>query len=80
LDELDEHPDIICRGGSTIISPFGEVLAGPLYDQEGILFADIDLAEVARGKYDFDVAGHYARPDIFQLIVNESSQLPVVTK
>jgi nitrilase len=80
LDELDEHPDIICRGGSTIISPFGEVLAGPLYDQEGILFEDIDLAEVARGKYDFDVAGHYARPDIFQLIVNESPQLPVVTK
>ena len=80
LDELDELPNIICRGGSTIISPFGEVLAGPLYDQEGILFADIDLAEVARGKYDFDVVGHYARPDIFQLVVNESPLLPVVTK
>jgi nitrilase len=80
LDELDEQPDVICRGGSTIISPFGEVLAGPLYDQEGTLFADIDLAEVARGKYDFDVVGHYARPDVFQLIVNESPLLPVVTK
>ncbi|MCK5724657.1 MAG: carbon-nitrogen hydrolase family protein, partial [Gammaproteobacteria bacterium] len=54
LDELDEHPDVICRGGSAIISPFGEVLAGPLYDREGVLFADIDLAEVARGKFDFD--------------------------
>jgi len=80
LDELDEHPDVICRGGSAIISPFGEVLAGPLYDKEGILFADIDLAEVARGKFDFDVVGHYARPDVFQLVVNERPLLPVVTK
>lgn len=80
LDELDEHPDVICRGGSAIISPFGEVLAGPLYDKEGILFADIDLAEVARSKFDFDVVGHYARPDVFQLVVNESPLLPVVTK
>lgn len=80
LDELDEHTDVICRGGSTIISPFGEVLAGPLYDQESTLFADIDLAEVARGKYDFDVVGHYARPDVFQLVVNERPLLPVVTK
>ncbi len=80
LDELDEHPDVICRGGSAIISPFGEILAGPLYDREGVLFADIDLAEVARGKFDFDVVGHYARPDVFQLVVNESPLLPVVTK
>ncbi len=80
LDELDEHPDVICRGGSAIISPFGEVLAGPLYDKEGILFADIDLAEVARGKFDFDVVGHYARSDVFQLVVNERPLLPVVTK
>jgi len=80
LDELDEYPDVICRGGSAIISPFGEILAGPLYDQEGTLFADIDLAEVTRGKFDFDVVGHYARPDVFQLVVNESPLLPVVTK
>jgi len=80
LDELDEHPDVICRGGSAIISPFGEVLAGPLYDQEGTLLADIDLAEVARGKFDFDAVGHYARPDVFQLVVNERPLLPVVTK
>ena len=80
LDELDEHPDLMCRGGSAIISPLGEVLAGPLYDQEGMLFADLDLAEVTRGKFDFDVVGHYARPDVFQLVVNESPLLPVVTK
>jgi nitrilase len=80
LNDLNELPEIMCRGGSTIISPFGEVLAGPLYDQEGILFADLDLAEIARGKFDFDVAGHYARPDIFQLSVNERPFYPVVTK
>ena len=80
LDELDEHPDVMCRGGSVIISPFGDVLAGPLYDKEGMLCADLDLAEVARGKYDFDVVGHYARPDVFQLVVNESPFLPVVRK
>jgi nitrilase len=80
LDALDGHPDVICRGGSAIISPFGEVLAGPLYNREGTLLADIDLAEVARGKFDFDVVGHYARPDVFQLVVNERPLLPVVTK
>jgi nitrilase len=66
LEELANQPEVICRGGSVIISPLGEVLAGPLYDQEGTLFADLDLAEVARGKFDFDVVGHYARPDVFQ--------------
>jgi nitrilase len=71
IKELDEQPEVLCRGGSAIVSPFGEYLAGPLFDQEGILFADLDLAEVARSKFDFDVVGHYARPDIFQLIVNE---------
>ena len=80
LDELDKHPDVMCRGGSVIISPFGDVLAGPLYDKEGMLFADLDLNEVVRGKYDFDVVGHYARPDVFQLVVNESPLLPVVRK
>jgi len=63
-------PGILCRGGSTIISPHGEVLAGPLYGREGILYADLDLGETVRGKFDFDVAGHYARPDVFDLRIN----------
>jgi nitrilase len=71
VDDLEPLPENLCRGGSAIISPLGEVLAGPLYDQEGILYADLDLAEVARSKLDFDVTGHYARPDVFQLIVDE---------
>jgi nitrilase len=77
VEDLVDQPDTLCRGGSAIISPLGEVLAGPLFDQEGILYADLDLAEVARGKLDFDVTGHYARPDVFQLTVNEAPAQPV---
>ena len=79
LKELDEQPEIMCRGGSAIISPLGKTLAGPLYGQEGILFADLDLGEIARSKFDFDVVGHYARPDVFQLIVNENPSFSVIT-
>lgn len=78
IEELAEQPQILSRGGSAIISPLGEVLAGPLFDQEGILYADLDLAEIGRGKLDFDVVGHYSRPDVFQLTVNEQPALPVV--
>ena len=78
VEDLAHQPEIVCRGGSAIISPLGEVLAGPLYDQEGTLFADLDLAEIVRSKFDFDVTGHYARPDVFKLTVNEKPALPVV--
>jgi len=71
IEDLVNQPDIMCRGGSAIISPLGAVIAGPLYDEEGILYADLDMAEVGRSKLDFDVVGHYARPDVFQLSVNE---------
>lgn len=59
------------RGGSMIVSPLGRVLAGPNYDGEAVLTADLDLGEIAEGKFDLDVAGHYARPDVLRLIVNE---------
>ena len=78
LAELDDQPDIMCRGGSAIVSPMGELLAGPLFDGEGILTAEIDPAEIVRSRLDFDVAGHYARPDIFELRVNEHSMPGVV--
>lgn len=75
--ELDVWPDMLCRGGSAIYTPAGECLAGPLWDQEGILTADLDMGEIARGKFDFDVTGHYARPDVFRLDVNEAALPPV---
>ena len=78
---LGDSPDaVIMRGGSAIVSPLGEVLAGPDYTGETILAADIDLDDIGRGKFDFDVAGHYARPDVFQLVVNEAPASPVVVK
>lgn len=67
------------RGGSVIIDPFGKVLAGPLRDEEGLLFADIEPEEALGGKFDLDVTGHYARPDLFQLTVNETPQTAVAT-
>lgn len=68
---LGDEPDrVMMRGGSAIISPLGQVLAGPDFNGETILFAEIDPTEVIRAKFDFDVTGHYARPDVFELIVD----------
>jgi nitrilase len=63
---------IYSRGGSCIISPLGEFLAGPDYEGETILLADIDLNDIPRANLDFDAVGHYTRPDLFQLTVNET--------
>jgi len=63
-------PDLI-RGGSVIVSPLGRVIAGPNYECECVLRADLDPGEIAEGKFDLDVVGHYARPDVFRLEVNE---------
>lgn len=73
----DDPATVLIRGGSVIVSPLGEVLAGPLYGEEGILVADIDLGEITRGKYDLDVVGHYARPDVFDLRVDVTARLAV---
>jgi nitrilase len=72
LEDLDDQPEVICRGGSVIVSPLGEVLAGPLYDREGMLLAELDLSEIVRARYDFDVVGHYARPDVFEYAVRRA--------
>lgn len=69
--------EVVCKGASAIIDPFGEVLAGPLHDEEGLLVAELDLDDVTRGRYDFDVAGHYSRPDLFTLTVDTSVRTPV---
>jgi nitrilase len=68
----------LIKGGSVIVSPLGEVLKGPARGGEAIVTADIDLDDCIRGKYDLDVAGHYARPDVFRLEVNEAPQAAVV--
>ena len=61
-----DRPEILSRGGSVIVSPMGDVLAGPLYNKEGILTAEIDLAQVVRSRMEFNVIGHYSRDDVFK--------------
>jgi nitrilase len=73
----DDPATILLRGGSMIVGPLGEVLAGPDYSGETILYADIEPDAVVRARYDFDVAGHYARPDIFKLEVDRRAKPPV---
>ena len=58
------------------MSPMGKLLAGPCYEGECILRAELDPGEITEGKFDLDVVGHYARPDVFRLEVNEHSLSP----
>ncbi len=67
----------LIRGGSLVVDPFGEVLAGPVYGEEVVLFADLNLDQIIEGKFDLDVIGHYARPDLFELQVNRKPQAAV---
>lgn len=67
----------LISGNSVIIGPLGDVLAGPLKNQEGLLTANVDLGELVRARYDFDVVGHYSRPDVFSLSVDERPKLSV---
>ena len=80
LDEMADWPDVLCPGGSSIYDPQGAPVAGPLLGEPGVLYADLDMADVARGKFDFDVTGHYARPDVFQLRVTEAPLASVATQ
>ncbi|MFE5812691.1 nitrilase-related carbon-nitrogen hydrolase [Streptomyces sp. NPDC056479] len=74
-----DGPDtVLIGGGSVIVSPLGEVLAGPLRDGEGILTAELDLDELGRARFDFDPVGHYARPDVFTLRVDTSAHAAVI--
>lgn len=75
---LGDDPDtVMMRGGSAIIGPLGHVLAGPDFSGETILTAEIDPGDIIRGKYDFDVTGHYGRPDVFQLTVDTAPKRAV---
>lgn len=76
-EELDPAPHVLSRGGSAIVGPLGEYLAGPLWGEEGILTAELDFAHLAGAKFDFDVVGHYARPDVLRLLLNRAPQSPV---
>lgn len=63
------EPEVMCTGGSIIVSPLGKIIEGPLFHSSGALIAELDLDEISASKLDFDVIGHYARNDIFQLSI-----------
>lgn len=73
-DALEGQPEVMSKGGSVIIDPLGEVLAGPLWNQEGILTAEISLDRITQAKLDFDPIGHYHRPDLFNLTVKNQPE------
>ncbi|GJE79506.1 nitrilase-related carbon-nitrogen hydrolase [Methylorubrum thiocyanatum] len=73
----DNPATVLIRGGSCIVGPLGNVLIEPDFEGESVRLAELDRADIVRGKFDFDVVGHYARPDIFSLSVNERPLEPV---
>lgn len=77
---ITDDPDaVLMRGGSMIVGPLGNVLAGPNYDGETVLTAEIDTDDITRAQFDLDLNGHYARPDLFRLLVNEERRQSVST-
>ncbi len=74
-EDIGPGPEVISRGGSAIVDPLGGYIAGPLFGEEGILVAELALDRIAEARFDFDVVGHYNRPDVFELRVNEQELL-----
>jgi nitrilase len=74
----NEPEHVLMRGGSMIVDALGRIVAGPDFSGETILTAELDTDDIPRGTFDFDVVGHYARPDIFKLTVNEQPMPAVV--
>jgi nitrilase len=70
---IADGPDLLGRGGSAIVAPDGTYLAGPLWDEEGILYAELDPAQLYAERQRFDPAGHYHRPDVFEFGVRRSA-------
>ncbi len=64
-----DEPEIMSSGGSVIVNPFGKIMQGPLFEEAGILSAELDLNEVKMSRLDFDAGGHYNRSDIFEFKV-----------
>ena len=69
-EDVEKLPDMVCRGGSCIIDPYGHYMTNPVWDEEAVIYAELDMQLVASCKMEHDAVGHYARPDILELIVH----------
>jgi nitrilase len=76
-DDLESEPELMSKGGSAIVGPLGQYIVEPVSGREEIIIADLDMSLIAESRLDFDVVGHYARPDVFQLLVNEEPRTAV---
>ena len=70
-DEIAKLPEKVCRGGSCIVDPYGHYLTEPVWDKETVIYAELDMSKVAASRMEFDVCGHYARPDVLKLVVED---------
>ena len=68
---VEQLPEYVCRGGSCVIDPFGHDASETVWDEEAIIYADLDMQKVPASRMEFDGCGHYARPDVLQLNVKE---------
>ena len=70
-DAIEQLPELVCRGGSCIIDPYGHYVTEPVWDVETIIYAELDMSLPSESKMEHDAVGHYARPDVLELIVND---------
>lgn len=70
-DSVERQPEMVCRGGSCIIDPYGHYLTQPVWDEETIIYAELDMQLAASCKMEHDAVGHYSRPDVLKLTVED---------
>lgn len=70
-EEIGRLNDVVCRGGSCIVDPYGHYVTEPVWDREETIYADLDMEQVPASRMEFDACGHYARPDVLELVVHE---------
>jgi len=70
-EEIARLPELVCRGGSCVVDPYGHYETEPVWDREAIIYADLDMQKVPASRMEFDACGHYARPDVLDLRVHE---------
>lgn len=70
-EEIAKLNDIVCRGGSCVIDPYGHAVSETVWDKEEIIYADLDMQKIPASRMEHDVCGHYARPDVLKLSVED---------